>query len=49
MGLIADAEVARFMRFIHAATVNDDVIVEDIGEGSDGGEFPGASHSVEVR
>jgi hypothetical protein len=27
----------------------DDVIVEDIGEGTDGWEFPGASYSVEVR
>ncbi|MFJ3235930.1 hypothetical protein [Streptomyces sp. NPDC086787] len=27
----------------------DDVIVEDIGEGTDGWEFPGASCSVEVR
>ncbi|MEH0500511.1 hypothetical protein QBA79_44015 [Streptomyces scabiei] len=27
----------------------DDVIVEDIGEGTDGWEFPGASYAVEVR
>ncbi|MFJ5730992.1 hypothetical protein [Streptomyces paradoxus] len=27
----------------------DDVIAEDIGEGTDGWEFPGASDSVEVR
>ncbi|MFJ2885479.1 hypothetical protein ACIO53_05515 [Streptomyces sp. NPDC087305] len=27
----------------------DDVIVEDIGEGTDGWEFPGASYTVEVR
>jgi hypothetical protein len=27
----------------------DDVIVEDIGEGTDGWEFPGASYSVELR
>ncbi|CAL9328416.1 hypothetical protein [Streptomyces sp. enrichment culture] len=27
----------------------DDVIVEDIGEGTDGWDFPGASYSVEVR
>ncbi|MFD8228524.1 hypothetical protein ACFV16_30745 [Streptomyces massasporeus] len=27
----------------------DDVIVEDIGEGTDGWEFPGVSYSVEVR
>ncbi|WP_328777921.1 hypothetical protein OHQ89_00720 [Streptomyces canus] len=27
----------------------DDVIVEDIGEGTDGWEFPGAAYSVEVR
>ncbi|WP_217238286.1 hypothetical protein [Streptomyces sp. AC555_RSS877] len=27
----------------------DDVIVEDIGEGTDGWTFPGASYSVEVR
>ncbi|MGW3312977.1 hypothetical protein ACWDG9_41100 [Streptomyces sp. NPDC001073] len=27
----------------------DEVIVEDIGEGTDGWEFPGASYTVEVR
>ncbi|WP_369275940.1 hypothetical protein AB5J55_43840 [Streptomyces sp. R11] len=27
----------------------DDIIVADIGEGTDGWEFPGASYSVEVR
>jgi hypothetical protein len=27
----------------------DDVIVEDIGEGTDGWQFPGAAYSVEVR
>lgn len=27
----------------------DDVIMEDIGEGTDGWEFPGASYSVEIR
>ncbi|MER6533453.1 hypothetical protein ABT215_06470 [Streptomyces sp900105755] len=27
----------------------DDVIVEDIGEGTDGWEFPGASYAVELR
>ncbi|WP_328826005.1 hypothetical protein OHT77_01205 [Streptomyces sp. NBC_00252] len=27
----------------------DDVIVVDIGEGTDGWEFPGASYTVEVR
>jgi hypothetical protein len=27
----------------------DDVIVEDIGEGTDGWQFPGGSYSVELR